>query len=194
MDLKQTKHNIVDRPFSKESHQINLSTFTFLFSQFVQYSHERVDNPEAFAERLSRSGQAIGVRLYEYTCFRAEKTPKRECKVQDILLFIKKEIWKMIFGRPAEGLVKLPDDQPQHYYFLEANQFENQFTTALYANGLKCAPFVSGIIKGVLDSANFPAVVMAATITHNDQDSSMDKKVGYFIKFDPSVLQRDEKI
>jgi hypothetical protein len=56
---------------------------------------------------------------------------------------------------------------------------------------LNCAAYVAGIVKGVLDSAGFPAAVSAHTVEMGDSQGSTRTTI--LIKFDPEVMEREAK-
>lgn len=54
-------------------------------------------------------GYRIGTRVLEMLIWRNEntsKTPKREIRLLPVLLMVQSQVWKAIFGKPADGLEK----------------------------------------------------------------------------------------
>lgn len=61
-----------------------------------------------------------------------------------------------------------------------------------------CAAFVAGIINGVLDASGFPAEVTAKILAkNNDSDAQVNASTPstiYYIKFEASVLEREQRL
>jgi len=68
---------ILNKPLSKGKTEVSLSAFSFLFSEFIQYSQVRVNNINELEKRLSDAGYSIGTRLAELIYYREKKWQKR---------------------------------------------------------------------------------------------------------------------
>ncbi|ELU10660.1 hypothetical protein CAPTEDRAFT_133501 [Capitella teleta] len=90
--------------------QINLSTFALLFSEMVQYSQNRVYSVPELQTKLSDLGQHVGTRIVDLLMLR-EKGFRREVKLLNMLLFIKGNLWKNLFGKEADKLEHANDDE-----------------------------------------------------------------------------------
>lgn len=182
--------NLIDRPVSKGKSEVSLSAFSFLFSEMVQYSQTQVSNIGELERRLEDAGYSIGLRLLEMLCFR-ERNSKREIKLLDALKFVHSTVWKYLFGRQARDLEQsnAADDE---YMISDSDLFVNKFISVPKDMGqLNCAAFVAGIVRGVLDSAGFPARVTAHFVPVPGQPRP---KTTILMKFDASVLQRDSAL
>nr|XP_054765334.1 trafficking protein particle complex subunit 5-like [Lytechinus pictus] len=109
-DRKLQKTSLVDRPLSKGKGEMNISTFALLFSEMVQYCQNRVSSVPELQSKLSDMGQHVGVRILDLLFIR-ERGLKRETKLLNILLFIKSNVWKVLFGKEADKLEHANDDE-----------------------------------------------------------------------------------
>ncbi|XP_022087724.1 trafficking protein particle complex subunit 5-like [Acanthaster planci] len=179
----QQKSSVVDRPLSKGKAEVNISTFALLFSEMVQYCQSRVGSVPELQSKLSEMGQHVGVRILDLLFIR-EKGLKRETKLLNILLFIKSNVWKVLFGREADKLEHANDDE-RTYYIIEKESLVNRFISVPKDKGsLNCAAFTAGIVEAILTGCNFPAKVTA----------HWHKGTTYMIKFEDSVLARDKAL
>ncbi|PIK42528.1 putative trafficking protein particle complex subunit 5 [Apostichopus japonicus] len=109
-DKKSQKASIVDRPLSKGRGEINISTFALLFSEMVQYCQNRVSTVPELQSKLSELGYHVGIRMLDLIFIR-EKGLRRETKLLNILLFIKSNVWKALFGKEADKLEHANDEE-----------------------------------------------------------------------------------
>lgn len=58
--------------------------------------------------RLSDAGYGIGLRMLELLSFR-EKQSKKEKSLKHVLQFIRQTVWKTLFGKIADDLLKSKD-------------------------------------------------------------------------------------
>eukprot|EP00054_Salpingoeca_dolichothecata_P009519 m.53660 g.53660 ORF g.53660 m.53660 type:complete len:184 (+) comp18424_c0_seq2:48-599(+) len=173
------KRSILDRPVSKGKSEINLSSFALLFSEIVQYSHNRVNSISDLEKKLNEIGQRVGVRMLELLCYR-DKHAKRETKLNGMLLFVHTTVWKALFGKPADLLEK-DGDSDDTYLISDKDLIVNKYISVPKEFGsLNCASFVAGIVEAVLVHAHFPARVTAHTVD--------TKGTTLLIKFDSKVL------
>jgi len=59
--------------------------------------------------RLNTLGYRIGMRVLELNVWRTESTskaPKREIKFLPALMFIHTQVWRAVFGKPADAIEK----------------------------------------------------------------------------------------
>jgi hypothetical protein len=92
--------------------QVSLSAFCFLFSEMVQYQQNKVNTTQELEKKLAENGYGVGLRMSEL-CFFREKNAKREIKIVGILSYIKDNIWKTMFGKPADSLERATDKQDE---------------------------------------------------------------------------------
>jgi len=90
-----------------QRHDINLSTFCYLYSEIINYYLQKFKLDEMDKE-LEKLGEIIGPKLYELIIFR-DKSYKRELKHIEILKFLHSNLWKVLFGKNADSLEKVKD-------------------------------------------------------------------------------------
>ena len=167
---------------SKES--VSLSAFGFfLFSEFIQYSQQRVNTAEELERKLEEAGVGIGHRALELGCLR-EKSSRRETRMLGILQFITSVVWKMLFGSAAKDSVSLEKSVEQDDEFMIVEK-QPIVTTYISSAPCSCAAFVAGIVRGVLEGAQFPARVTA----HEEEDRTV-----ILIKFSAEVIERENRL
>ncbi|XP_076066228.1 trafficking protein particle complex subunit 31 isoform X2 [Oratosquilla oratoria] len=182
MSSKQ-RPSILDKSLSRGRTEVSVAAFALLFSELVQYSHNRVSSVNELHNKLSELGQRVGVRMVEILFVR-ERNYKRETKLLNILLFVKETLWKSLFGKNADKLDRATDDE-RTYYLIEKEPLINKYISVPRdKSSINCAAFVAGIIEAVLNSTGFPAKVTA--LWH--------KGTTFMIKFDDAVLARDKQL
>ncbi|KAF8557378.1 TRAPP I complex [Imleria badia] len=192
--------NIYDRNLNRtRTAEISASAFAFLFSEMVQYTQKRVSGINDLerrhvyflslslsltTHRLNTLGYRVGVRVLELMVWRAEsssKTPKREIRFLPALMSIHTQVWRAVFGRPADAIEKnmIIDNDP----LLERHiSVPRDFST------LSCSSFAAGIVEAVLDGLGFPARVTA----HNTPTQQYPSRTTILIKLEQSVLEREQ--
>eukprot|EP01080_Neovahlkampfia_damariscottae_P009843 gene9843-2166_t len=151
--------NILDRSITKKknSNEVALASFSFLFSEMIQYSQGRVNQTNELQVKLYDFGYQIGTKFYELSAFR-EKNIKRETKITNILYYIQTNLWKTLYGEKADALER--SEKETDYMIYEQSPLITKFISVpKELDSLKCEYFNAGIIKGVLDSAEFPSTV-----------------------------------
>ncbi|KAI2666947.1 Trafficking protein particle complex subunit 5 [Labeo rohita] len=133
MDIRFTKGKsaILERALTRPKTEVSLSAFALLFSEMVQYCQSRVYSVSELQARLADMGQRVGARMLDVLVLR-EKNGKRETKVLNILLFIKKE-------PVINAFISVPKEN----------------------STLNCAAFTAGIVEAILTHSGFPAKVTA---------------------------------
>ncbi|KAK2833898.1 hypothetical protein Q5P01_017787 [Channa striata] len=185
MDTRFTrgKSNILERPLTRPKTEVSVSAFALLFSEMVQYCQSRVYSVSELQTRLSDMGQSVGASMLDVLVLR-EKNGKRETKVLNMLLFIKVNVWKSLFGKEADKLEQANDDD-KTYYIIEKEPLINAYISVPKENSsLNCAAFTAGIVEAVLTHSGFPAKVTA----------HWHKGTTLMIKFNESVIARDKSL
>jgi len=173
--------NILDRPLSKGKYEVSLSAYALLFSEIVQYYQSRVFTVTELQDKLSSFGQQIGIRIIDTFTIR-ERGFRRDTKLLNVLVFIRSNLWKTLFGREAEKLEHANDDVAT-YYIIEKESLVNRFISIPKDKGnLNCAAFTAGILEGILNGCGFPASVTV----------HWHKGTTFLIKFDDSVIAREK--
>ncbi|OAY66037.1 Trafficking protein particle complex subunit 5 [Ananas comosus] len=177
--------NVLDKPLSRGRQEVSLSAFAFLFSELVQYNQTQVDNIAELERRLEDAGYAVGARVLELLCHR-EKGNRRETRLLGILSFIHSTVWKV-----ADSLEKGTEHEDE-YMISEKELLVNRFISVPKDMGaFNCGAFVAGIVRGVLDSAGFPAVVTAHFVPIEGQQRP---RTTILIKFAEEVLRREARL
>jgi len=171
---------ILDKPLPRGRQEASLSAFAFLFSEMMQYSRDRSSEVPELEQKMRDLGVGVGQRVLELTCWR-EKNCQRELKVLQMLAFVTSTVWKTLVGKPADDTQKA--DTEGEYYIVDNDPLVNRFISVPEDMGqFNCAEFMSGVVKGVLDSADFPAEVSSVL---------QEGKTFFIIKFDAAVVRRD---
>ena len=190
MSKRPFKQNSIYDKNLKTKSEIPVTTFSFLFSEMIQYMLSKSTEDKEFdiEEKLSSLGYPIGEKVLELCALR-DKNFKRETKIPQMLLFIHNNVWKMLFNKQADGLQKSTEDEDE-YRIIENSPLTNKYIFSLKnSNSVNCAAFFAGIIEGILNSADFRCKVSAYFFKVDGIN-----KTFYIIKFDKDVIERDRKL
>lgn len=181
--INRSKRSIVDQPIIKSQSTINLSAFSLLFCELVEYSQGKSSTIQELQTRLSDAGKHIGCRMVDLIVNR-DKNFRRETRIINILMFIKTVFWRTLFNKDADKLEQANDDN-SIYYLIESEPITNKFISMPKDKGnFNCASFVAGIIEAALEQCCFPNKVTV----HWHQGTT------FMIKFDDSVLKREKRL
>mmetsp|Transcript_27931 Transcript_27931/g.31376 ORF Transcript_27931/g.31376 Transcript_27931/m.31376 type:complete len:222 (-) Transcript_27931:66-731(-) len=210
--------NILDRPLggrgSRVETQVSLSAFSYLYSELVQYHQNRVDSISELERRLESSGYGVGLKILELITYR-NREYKREIRLMNILHFVSTQVWKALFGKPADSLERSVENADE-FMIIDYEPVTSTFCSVPADFGqLSVDGYMSGIIAGVLDGAGFSARVTAHSVAlgegeaHNNTNSSSNgggylnqtgtngslpprkEKAVFLVKFAQEVLERD---
>jgi hypothetical protein len=178
---------------------VSLSAFSFLFSEIIQYSQNRVNSIYDLEKKLEEAGYSIGLRVIELVCCR-ERLTKRETRLVNMLQFVCNQVWKYLFNKAADNLERSTENEDE-YMIHEHSPITNAFVSlpSDYIGQLNCAAFIAGIIGGILDSARFNAKVTAHHNPSGDdevdgKEVSAEGRTVFLIKFSPEVMSRERKL
>eukprot|EP01060_Flectonema_neradi_P041699 TRINITY_DN9983_c0_g1_i1.p1 TRINITY_DN9983_c0_g1~~TRINITY_DN9983_c0_g1_i1.p1 ORF type:complete len:135 (+),score=22.86 TRINITY_DN9983_c0_g1_i1:49-405(+) len=107
---------LLERPIPKGKSEVSLSAFAFMFSEMVQYTKTTpspADSLSVWESRLHKIGYRVGTRVLELTVYRSKDKDTRETDLIRFLTFIQQNVWKTLFGKQADGLVKVAADKDQ---------------------------------------------------------------------------------
>ncbi|KAK2461730.1 hypothetical protein APHAL10511_006193 [Amanita phalloides] len=184
--------DIYDRNLNKSrSAEVSGSAFAFLFSEVVQYTQKRVSGINDLERRLNTLGYRVGTRVLELIVWRAEsssKAPKREIRLLPALMYIHTQIWKAVFGKPADAIEKSVENADEYMIIDNDPPIERYISVPRDMSQLSCSSFTAGIVEAVLDGLGFPARVTA----HNTPTTQHPSRTTILIKLDRSVLDREE--
>ena len=91
-------------------------------------------------------------------------------------------MWKSLFGKNADSLEKSVEGENE-YMIHEKDPITNTFVSVPRDMGaVNVAAYIAGIIRGVLEGANFPCEVTAHFV---------EEKTVFLVKFKKEVMQRE---
>ncbi|KAK7014160.1 trafficking protein particle complex subunit [Favolaschia claudopus] len=184
--------NIYDRNLNKTRiTEVSGAAFTFLFSEIVQYTQKRVSGINDLERRLNTLGYRIGTRVLELMVWRAEsasKAPKREIRLLPALMSIHTQVWRAVFGKPADAIEKSVENADEYMIIDNDPLVERYISVPKDISQLSCSSFTAGIVEAVLDGLGFPARVTA----HNTPNTQFPSRTTILIKLEKSVLEREE--
>ncbi|EIM92709.1 TRAPP complex subunit trs31 [Stereum hirsutum FP-91666 SS1] len=187
-----SRPNIYDRPLNKSrTAQVSASSFAFLFSELVQYTQKRVNGINDLERRLNTLGYRLGTRVLELMVWRAEsasKAPKREIRFLPALMNIHTNVWKAVFGKPADAIEKSVENDDEYMIIDNDPIITRNISVPRDMSQLSCSSFTAGIVEAVLDGLGFPARVTA----HNTPNDLYPSRTTILIKLEKSVLEREE--
>lgn len=184
------KSGILEKPLIRPRTEVSLSSFAFLFSEFVQYHQNRVSSISDLEKKLEKSGYSIGQRVIELISCR-DRITKRETRIVNMLQYVSNTVWRHLFNKPADNLERSTENEDE-YMIHEFSPVTNAFVSVPSDMGhLNCAAFLAGVIAGVLDSARFNAKVSAHLVSNGD--GTPDRTV-FLIKFSSEIMSRERKL
>jgi len=74
----------------------------------VQYHQNRVDSISELERRLESTGDGVGLRVLELLAYR-NRDFRRETRLMNLLQFVSTQVWKSLFGKPADSLERSID-------------------------------------------------------------------------------------
>ena len=98
-----------------------------------------------------------------------------------MLYFVNNQIWKALFGKPADGLEQSMEDANE-YRILDKSPITNKYVSLTQPN---CSYFIAGIVEGIFCSCKLYFKV----IPH-----AVDETTLFIVKFTDETIKRDEKI
>lgn len=206
--------SIYDRPLNKaRAAEVSASAFAFLFSEVVQYTQKRVsgindlerrcvallplrataDHPPRSDRRLNTLGYRVGTRVLELMTWRneaASKAPKREIRFLPALMSIHTQVWRAVFGRPADAIEKSVENADEYMIIDNDPPITRHISVPRDMSQLSCSSFTAGVVEAVLDGLGFPARVTA----HNTPTDQYPARTTILIKLEKSVLDREEAL
>ncbi|KAI9594863.1 NO signaling/Golgi transport ligand-binding domain-containing protein [Syncephalis fuscata] len=180
---------ILDRNLTKgKNAEVNLSAFSFLFSEMLQYAENRVHGIQDLERKLNEFGYRVGIRALELVMWR-EKNVTRETQVVEVLSFIHTKVWKALFGRPADSLERSNENSDE--YMISDNEplVSKYISVPRDLSQLNCGAFIAGIVEAVLDGFQFPSRVTAHSVPSDEHPL----RTTILVKFERQVLDREER-
>ncbi|KAJ3713504.1 NO signaling/Golgi transport ligand-binding domain-containing protein [Lentinula raphanica] len=187
-----SRPNIYERNLNKSRlSEVSAPSFSFLFSEIVQYTQKRVGGINDLERRLNTLGYRVGSRVLEITAYRAEfssKAPKREIRLLPALMAIHTQVWRAVYGKPADAIEKSVENVDEYMIIDNDPLIERHISVPRDFAGLSCSSFSAGIVEAVLDGLGFPARVTA----HHTPTSTYPTRTTILIKLEKSVLDRED--
>ena len=163
-----------------------LSTFSYVFSELVQYvlpcpfqlrasirrrgdvarrnaprrlrryQTTKIRSAAELETNLEKMGKDLGKRVFD-ALFHRDRLTKRELTEVGILKFISTTAWKALWGKEADSLER-SNDREDEYMVVDSAPLVNQFVSVPANLGaLDCAALMAGVIAGILDASYFAA-------------------------------------
>lgn len=180
--------SIYDKNLHRKTGQVALSSFSFLYSEMIQYMQKQASGIQDLEQRLNRLGYHIGLRLSELVTLREGKNAKREIKLLSVLQFVYTTVWKTIFGKPADALEKSHENSNEYMIIDHSPLITHFISIPKDMSQLNCSALSAGIIEAILDGYLFTAKVTAHTVETEEHPN----RTVFLIKFDPNVIEREE--
>lgn len=173
---------------------MSLSAFAYLYSELVQYHQGRVASISELERRLESSGYGVGLKVLELLAYRS-KEYKRETRLMNILQFVSSQVWKSLFGKPADSLER-SIDHADEFMIVDYEPLTSTYCSVPPDLGqLSADAYMSGIIAGCLMGAGFSARVTAHNVAYEGEHTPTvmprTEKAVFLVKFDTVVLNRD---
>lgn len=166
-----------------------LSTFGFLFGQWIQYAKSQASDVTDLEARLYGVGQSVGIRYFELVLARSKDPNRRQLKVLDILLYISDNIFRPVFGK--HHIERSSSAEDEYMFRWDSDISVNEFISVPRQYGaLNCAAFVAGMIGGILEHCSFAARVTA----HYVQAEAGASTTTILVKFAEPVLLREAQL
>lgn len=176
-------------------------------------------------DRLNTLGYRVGVRVLELMSWRNEsssKAPKREIHFLPELRSIHTQVWRAVFGKPADAIeksVENPDECGSHLLEGLVSTYARSVDMVIDndppitrnisvprdMSQLSCSSFTAGIVEAVLDGLGFVSLVTslyssghslcdqpARVTAHNTPTEAYPNRTTILIKLERSVLEREE--
>lgn len=143
---------------SADHHQISispvsLSFFVFLINEVFRYVQKDADSLAQVESRLKDLGSDVGRRMLEIYALH-EKLEKREQGRIPVLSLISNNIWKFLFGKPAESLEKNVDNPNEYMIWENCPIYCRQLSMPPELGDFTVSSFTAGMVQSFLESFN----------------------------------------
>jgi hypothetical protein len=214
------KKSIYDRNLNRSKNaELSRAAFAYLFIEMIAYAQKGAKDVGGLEQkylslflfislyttwfakqclRLNSQGYPIGLRLLDLLLSRTANplASIRPTRILPLLQFIAQQLYRYLFGRPADALEKSGTDPGQYMLFDNEPMVNQYISLPKELSSLNCAAFVAGIIEGVCDGAGFPTEGVTAHSVGEEEGKDgkglWPGKTVFLIKFKPEVLEREE--
>lgn len=177
--------SVYDRSLLRKRGEVSMSAFAYIFGEAIVYCHSQSTDIHDLERRLNKLGSHIGARALELCVLREGKAAHRETRLMGMLQFVHTQIWRALFGRPADSM-QVSTDEQLLYMIIDHRPLVTEFVSVPRdMPQLNCAALVAGIVESVFTSAGYPCTCTAHSM---GTDEFPDRTV-YAVKFDSSVQQ-----
>lgn len=151
---------------------VSMSSFSYLFSELVQYSQSKVSNTGDLERRLEEVGRSVGGSLVELVQSYSSSSSDRQAirlaspyltrhtRLLDVLRYIYTTVWKYLFGKQAQDLQQSNDADDE--YMISDDEvylWMGRYVSVPKDMGtFNCHAFLAGVVQGVLDEAGFQTI------------------------------------
>ncbi|KAH7067340.1 NO signaling/Golgi transport ligand-binding domain-containing protein [Paraphoma chrysanthemicola] len=194
------KKSIYDRNLNRSKNaELSRAAFAYLFIEMIAYAQKGAKDVGDLEQKLNQQGYPIGLRLLDLLLSRSSNplASIRPTRILPLLQFIAQQVYRHLFGRPADALERSGTDAGQYMIFDNEPLVNHYISLPKELSSLNCAAFVAGVIEGVCDGAGFPTEGVTAHSVGEQEDGKEGKgmwpgKTVFLIKFKPEVLEREE--
>ena len=130
----------------------------------------------------------------------AKQQYKRETRLMNMLQFVSTQVWRALFGKPADSLERSVENADE-FMIVDNEPLTSTFCSVPADFGqLSVDAYMSGIVAGVLTGAGFSARVTAHSVALEEGERTSNpnsslpprkEKAVFLVKFDKDVLERD---
>ncbi|KAL7715195.1 Transport protein particle subunit trs31 [Entamoeba marina] len=133
-------------PFTEKKYSQRYNT-----SKNELYQEKDVVTTSQFHDKLFDLGFNVGMRMLELICIR-EKECGREITVDNVVSFIAKDMWRILFGYQVDiGRVR---GKPNEFLITDKGLIVTEFICS-DKRGFYCVSYVAGIAQACLDGFDF---------------------------------------
>jgi len=128
--------------------------------------------------------------MFELASWRAEsssKNPKREIRFLPALMIIHTQLWRAVFGKPADAIEKSVEKEDEYMIIDNDPQITRNISIPRDMSSLSCSAFTAGIVEAALDGLGLHGRVTA----HNTPVAGMPHRTTILIKLIPEVMDRE---
>lgn len=180
------QQSVYDRSLLRKRNEVSLSAFAYIFGEAISYCHAQSSGISDLERRLGRLGAHIGVRMLELAVLREGKAAKREVRLMGMLQFVHTQVWRALFGRPADSM-QVSTDEHLQYMIIDNRPLVTEFVSVPRdMPQLNCAALAGGVVEAVFTAAGFPCTCTAHSM---GTDEFPDRTV-YAVKFADEVARR----
>ncbi|PWN37885.1 TRAPP I complex, partial [Meira miltonrushii] len=198
--------DILERPRDRtRNNEVSASSLAFLFAEMVSYTQNRVSGISDLEKKLSLLGYRVGQRVLPLLSHRIEfptppslssgsstynRNPKRETRLLPVLLWLHTQLWKALFGKPADSLERSTEKEDEYMISTNTPLFAKSMSVPKEMSQLSVEAFTAGIIEAALDGLGFPARVTAHSVPTADQPL----RTTILVKLHKEVMDREKAL